>query len=215
MRLVPLTTLAVVSIASTARAEPALEIELRYANGSRAIAGREFRTGAAGERHTFDGRIFNVDTAGLNGGEVSFFGRGNTWAFGPMVGILMARGPTLPWTGSDTLIVNARMGFEGRATLSRDRFTGWVGVVAGLSILSVNSGVHRVVPTCTCETQGTRLDFLFEPRIGLEYAVSQGVFGRVALGGWAGAEPITGSWTAGLLFSARLHLQPRPLMIAF
>ncbi len=200
--------IAVMTIASSAGAEPAFEMELRYANGPRAIAGREFRTGSGDQRRTFDGRIFNVDTAGLQGGEVSFFGRGNRWAFGPMVGLLMGRGPTLPWTGSSTLIVNARMGFEGRATLSRDRFTGWVGVVAGLSILSVNSGVHRVVPTCSCPTQGTHLDFLFEPRIGLEYAVAEGARGRIALGGWAGAEPIVGSWTAGLSFSARMNFVP-------
>jgi hypothetical protein len=210
-----LLAIALPALASPSRADaaPALELELRYANGYRPIAGRSFSPGKV--QPDFDGRLFNVNTAGLNGGEISIFGRGNVWAFGPMVSLLVGHGPTLPWTGSGTLIVNARMGFEGRATFSRDRFTGWAGAVIGMSILSMSSGVHRVVPTCDCPANGSRLDFLLEPRVGLEYAVVDGFIGRIAFGGWGGAEPLTGSWTAGLLFSARIHLIPKPIRIAF
>lgn len=204
-----LLALSVLVLPARARAVPALELEARYFENSRQIAGREFASGIGS--HRVDGSAFGIDRAAFKGGEISMLGRGNVYAFGLLVGVGLAEGRELEWTGSTSHAVLARMGFEGRVTLSRQRFTGWFGGVVGLAIVGLNAGSQRVASDCrTCSTGADRIEGLFEPRLGLEYAFVQGPYGRVATGLWLGAEPIQGAWSAGLSLSTRLNLIPGP-----
>lgn len=204
-----LLALPVLLLPTRARAVPALEFEARYFENNRQIAGHGFTSGVGS--HKVDGAAYGIDRAAFKGGEISILGRGNVYAFGMLVGVGVAEGRELEWTGSQSHAVLARMGFEGRVTLSRQRFTGWFGGVLGLAIVGLNAGSQRVASSCrTCAASADRIEGLVEPRLGLEYAFVQGPYGRVATGFWFGAEPIHGAWSAGLSVSTRLNLIPGP-----
>jgi hypothetical protein len=194
-------------IPSAAGAAPAIEWEGRYVNQHIPFAGRSFQYTSGRTQRKIDGSEFGLGMASMHGGEMSFFGRGDRWAFGPMVGFAMASAPTSKWSGATMHAFHVNVGFESRYTFSSDRWTGWVGGVVGLAITNVASGPETQVPTVReYPRSASRLDLLLQPRVGFEYAFSQGPIGRCAFGGWMGVDPLQGAYAVGLLISTRLNL---------
>ncbi len=190
-------------VASSGYGAPALEAEVRSASTDQPIAGNGFRT-REGDVH---GATYGVPRVWLHGAELAVFGRGDTFAIGPMFGIATASGMTNSGSNTDSIFTQFRYGAEARATLSAERFAGWLGLVFG----GVTTAISVPTDACAaCSKSGRRTDWLLQPRVGAEYAIVSNTFGRIALGGWAGVEPFESAWHAGLLISGRLFLMSGP-----
>jgi hypothetical protein len=194
-----------VALPRIAAAAPAFEWDGGYFQTNRPISGRSFRApGAQGAPKAYiDGGERGVDRAVFHGGEIAFFGRGDVLAIGPRAAVAFAAAPD--GAGLDRDLVHVRTALEVRATLSRDRFTGWFGLAAGMSVVTLPPMANQA-GCARCSWQATRIEPLVEPRIGLEYALWQGEVGRTAIGGWIGAEPFVGAWSGGIAISARVNL---------
>lgn len=194
-------------IPETAAAKPALEWEARYVNQHIPFAGRRFEYTSSRVNQSIDGSAFGLGYESLHGGEMSFFGRGDVWAFGPMVGFAMGNAPSSPWTGAAMKVFHVNVALEGRYTFSIDRLTGWVGGALGMAVTNVTSGpeTNRALVR-DYPRSASRIDLLLQPRLGVEYAFTQGMYGRCAVGAWMGVDPLQQSWAWGLLLSTRLNL---------
>jgi len=187
-----------------ASAAPALEAEVRAAGTYQPIAENTFRTRTGEVR----GASYGVPQVWLTGGELSVFGRGETFAFGPMFGISTTSARTNSGSSTDSVFTQVRYGAESRASFAHDRFSGWVGFVFGATTTAISVPPNDACSLCP--KGGRRTDWLLQPRLGAEYAIVSNPFGRIAIGAWLGVEPLQGAWHTGVLFSARLPLMSGP-----